>query len=124
MKFIKEHSLFFLLGLLTLLVCTRCKKEKQTKSTWTPIEQPVPKGLMEGHYKWYAGDSATADLILTTHVLNCGYCNPPNYDYYTYNLFIPKYNIQSIYISYPAYTKKDTLIYYTQNLKIFKYARY
>lgn len=124
MKTLLNNSLIIILAMLVLLACTNCKK-KQIKQPVKPIvQQPAPIGVMEGKYKWYAGDSATADLVLTTHVLNCGYCNPQYYDYYTYNLFIPQYNIQSNYINYPAGTKKDTLIYYTQNMKIFKYVRY
>lgn len=123
MKFIKDNSLIILFGLLCLLTSISCKKEPIPPKD-PIVEQPPPKGVMEGSYKWYAGDSATADLVLTTHVLNCAYCASPYYDYYNYNLFIPRYNLQSAYIKYPHNTKLDTLIYYTENLKIFKYARY
>ncbi len=64
------------------------------------------------------------DLILTTYAVNCGWCSPAYSDVYYYNLFIPQYNLQSNTIVYPTGTKIDTLIYYTQNMKIFKYARY
>jgi len=76
MKFIKDNSLIILLGLLCLLTSISCKKE--TKTPVKPIvQQPVPIGVMEGKYKWYAGDSATADLILTTYAVNCSWCSPP-----------------------------------------------
>lgn len=123
MKFIKNNALLILLGLLAILAFTDCKK-KTVKPTEPIIEEPAPKGVMEGKYKWYAGDSATADLILTTYLVDCMQCSPIHTDVYTYNLFIPQYNLQSNYITYPYLTKKDTLIYYTQNMKIFKYARY
>lgn len=123
MKLIKDNSFIILLGLLAMLAFTRCKKQ-QSQPKQPVYEEPAPKGVMEGKYKWFAGDSATADLILTTEVLNCHYCNPQYYDFYTYNLFIPYYNIQNSYINYPSGTKIDTLVYYTQNLKIFKYVRY
>ncbi len=115
-------SFWLIVLFLILLFGASCKKKEITKAEPVVI-QPSPKGLMEGSYAWYAGDSATADLVLTTNVLNCAYCVPQYSDVYTYNLFIPWWSVQSNYLSYPTGSKIDSLYFATQNGKVFKYVR-
>jgi len=123
MKQLRNNTLIILSSLLMILVFSECKKKEVTKAE-PVIVQSEPKGLMEGHYKWYAGDSTTSDLILTTNVLNCAYCVPQYSDVYTYNLFIPYWNLQSNYISFAHGAKIDSLYFSTQNGKVLKYVRY
>lgn len=104
-----------------LLLGASCKK-KTTQPKQDTITTPmVVKGKMDGTYQWYAGDSATVDLVLTTYILDCSYCTLNHYDYYYSNLEVGKsYNGQ--YYACPAGELKDTLIF-GYNSKVFKYVR-
>lgn len=120
MKTIKNNILVIFVIILFMIALASCKKE--TKVTPSPIvQQPAPIGAMEGKYKWYAGDSVTADLVLTTNVLNCQYCAMVGYDYYYSNLTLAK--IDGYYYVCPKNQKLDTLIF-GYNSKTFKYYRY
>ena len=88
---------------------------------------------MAGTYKWYAGDSATADLVLTTHIVNCTYCGIWNgYDYYKANAeleAIVYYQFQQPYCIYPGQSNLDSIQFtvnkppYIIPAKVFKYVR-
>lgn len=121
LKFIKQEGLLLLIFLLMILAFTNCKKTNNQPKIEDPTLIPAePKGKMEGTYQWYAGDSATADLVLTTNVLNCQSCAYIGYDYYYSNLDMAKSG-QSYYIC-PGNYKTDSL-FFGYNNKTFKYVR-
>lgn len=56
--------------LVAFVFLSGCKKSTKQPEP-APIEQPQPtKGNMEGEYIWFAGDTAVANLKLTTDYLN------------------------------------------------------
>lgn len=115
--------LFWLVFFLTLLMIgASCKKKTVEPVKYTPVVvQSDPKGLMDGIYEWYGGDSMTVDLILTTDLLNFNevscLCNR---DIYYSNLDMAK--IDPPYYKCIAGFKTDTLIFGWKS-KVFKYKR-
>jgi len=132
MKKLLKYTILGLITLFYLVVFTQCKKE--TKQPVKPIvEQPSPKGLMEGKYKWYAGDSATVDLVLTTYAVNCQYCTFVGYDYYKANTeleLIVYHQFGQPYCIYTGGSNLDSLQFivnrypYISPAKVFKYVKY
>lgn len=113
--------LFWLILIFTcLLLGASCKKTtKQPQEELVSTPEPA-KGKMEGIYQWYAGDSATSDLVLTTNILNCQYCAFVGYDYYYSNLDVAKGG-QAYYICTNGYNKDSLSFGY--HSKVFKYVR-
>jgi len=105
---------------LVLLLGASCKKKTTVPEKEETFITPLVKGKMEGTYQWYAGDSATADLILTTNVLNCSYCAYVGYDYYYSNLDVAKGG-QAYYICTNGYNEDSLSFGY--HSKLFKYVR-
>lgn len=121
----KKLIKYTLVGLTLLFYCvvfTFCKKKKKTPIKPYVIEQPAPIGAMEGKYKWYSGDSATVDLVLTTNVINCQHCTTMDADYYNCNLVLAQ-NQPPYLATIPTGTKMDTIIIF-KNSKYFKYYKY
>lgn len=122
MKTIKDNALLIIFGLLCVLAFSKCKKKESTIYKKPIVEQPAPIGAMEGKYKWYNGDSATVDLVLTTNVINCQYCNPKDMDWYNCNLALAQNNPPYFVVAITG-TKIDTISIF-KNSKTFKYYKY
>lgn len=115
--------LFWFIFFLSLLIIGASCKKKNTEPTKqsSVVVQPDPKGLMDGMYEWYGGDSMTVDLMLITYLLNFDdiscLCNR---DFYYSNLDMAK--VDQVYYKCVAGFKTDTLIFGWHS-KVFKYKR-